>query len=243
MDSRFVRKIKRGLVNFKDNVKANVQDNAMTLLYIIVIAGILIFIIAYLGGFIPNIGKVDENKKELGGNGNPVLNNSVIGRYIRLERNDNLDKEIQLADIKIYRLSKPGEQLSSLSSFELSRLSDSDTTNIKNGIATLVPMEAKNISINPQHSSGAFGAENLFDNQDMTLTMTSPSKNAYIEIDLGENKDIRGIELKNRKDCCQEKLAGVVVKVISEDKKSVLSYKIDRATDRYIIIERDFVAE
>ena len=177
-------------------------------------------------------------KKEVVINGvNPTLN--LKCRYIRLERNDGLDKEIQLSEVEIFKTSPNDKEINNTDPYqEELELNDFQKKIRKNNRSFIVKPEK--VIIEPPHQSNSFGSENFNDGSYLNLVITAPSKDAFIEIDLGKEEQLSGIFIYNRKDCCQEKLMGVSVKLLSLDKIPLFEYKINNIKDQYKILVRDF---
>ena len=61
-----------------------------------------------------------------------------------------------------------------------------------------------------------YPAKNLLDTKESTFAQTNGGKdyqNQWFEIDLGAEKLIQSIEIKNRLDCCQTRIAGSRIRI------------------------------
>ena len=111
----------------------------------------------------------------------PVAVPSVTGRYIRINRSDTAtDAALNIAEIEVY---------------------DGYGAKITSGITpTLSPLY--------NNDSNSFGPQMLIDGNMSNFAHTENVKGAYMQLDLGSDKQISRVVITNRADCCQGRIVG-----------------------------------
>jgi hypothetical protein len=132
-------------------------------------------------------------------------------RYVRLQRTDNKDEAINILEIEVYN--QLGQKIS-------------------NGITP---------SLSPQYGGAEkFGPKFLIDgifNSDSWksgLPHTTFSKDAYMELDMGSEVMISKVIVKNRLDCCKERIVGTSLILQDANKNEIYRKTIDETKDEYI---------
>lgn len=135
----------------------------------------------------------------------------VKGRYVQLKRSDGKDESINILEIEVYN---------------------------KNGKIT----QGITPSIYPQHGEVKyFGPQYLIDglspskfpNNDWKLPHTTASKDAFMELDLGSEQEIDRVVIKNRQDCCKDRMVGTELQILDSNAAVKYSFKIQEVKDVY----------
>jgi hypothetical protein len=143
------------------------------------------------------------------GDNNKVCSSSpyLPARYIRLQRTDGKDEAINLTEIEVYN-----------------QLGQKITTGI-------TP------SLNPQYGSAdVFGPQFLIDGKsaiDTNVAHTTASKDAYVQLDLGADIMISKIIIKNRLNCCKERIIGTSLILQNNSITEIYRKAIDKQQDEY----------
>ena len=88
-------------------------------------------------------------------------------------------------------------------------------------------------SLSPQY--GIFAAKYLIDGNPKTLGITQNTNGAYMQLDLGADKDISRIVITNRIDCCKDRIKYATVQIKNQTNAEVFSYQITSVLDSYDI--------
>lgn len=95
--------------------------------------------------------------------------------------------------------------------------------------------EGRTVTANSVHPAGPL--KNLVDGAETNFAHThGPSNtNDWMLVDLGEEKEISGIMIRNRVDCCQDRAIGIQVEALDADKNVILrTPKIAKNHKRYV---------
>jgi hypothetical protein len=129
-------------------------------------------------------------------------------RYIKIQRTDNKNEAINLLEIEVY---------------------DQNNQKITTNITP---------SLNPQYENpNQFGPQFLIDslaqNNISRLPHTANSPNAYMQLDLNSDKEISKIIVKNRLDCCKERILGCSLFLINSTNSEIYKKPFSDVQDIY----------
>jgi hypothetical protein len=88
-------------------------------------------------------------------------------------------------------------------------------------------------SLSPQY--GIFAAKYLIDGNAKTIAHTNNTPGAYMQLDLGADKEISRIVITNRLDCCKERIKNATVQIKNQSNTEVFSYPITTILNTYDI--------
>lgn len=133
------------------------------------------------------------------------------GRYVQLKRGDGKDEHINILEIEVY---------------------DKDNKKITDNI---IP------TLSPQYGDvKVFGPQFLIDNSAPSnfssgwkLPHTTASKDAFMRLDLGTEREITRVIIKNRLDCCKERIVGTEIQILGNNSNIKYSSKINQVQDVY----------
>ena len=140
-----------------------------------------------------------------------VTTTQKMGRFVRLERADGRNEYINILELEVY---------------------DGSGAKITAGV---VP------SLWPQYgSAGTFGPQFLIDGQanawsDYGLVHTLANAGAYVQLDLGRDYAISQVVVRNRVNCCSDRIVGCRVVVKDVNYRDVFVYPITTNQSVYTI--------
>lgn len=133
-------------------------------------------------------------------------------QFVRLQRTDNRDEYINILEMEVY---------------------DGSNNKITAGV---IP------SLGPQYeNANVFGPQFMIDSKATVnwgengsgLPHTMNTKDAFMQIDLGSNKEITKVVVKNRLDCCKARIIGASLILISSDGTEIFKESINEVKDVY----------
>lgn len=132
-------------------------------------------------------------------------------RYVKLQRTDGKNEYINVLEIEVY---------------------DNNNTKITTGVTP---------SLNPQYESPElFGPQYLIDSlapnsfpSGWKLPHTTNVPNAYMQLDLNQDTFVSKVVIKNRLDCCKERIVGCSLLLLNSNNSEVYKKTIDTVQDVY----------
>jgi hypothetical protein len=142
---------------------------------------------------------------------NDTLTKLKEARYVKLQRTDGKNEFINVLEIEVY---------------------DKNNTKITTGVTP---------SLNPQYESpDLFGPQYLIDSlapnsfpSGWKLPHTTNVPNAYMQLDLNQDTFISKVVIKNRLDCCKERIVGCSLLLLNSSNSEVYRKTIDTIQDIY----------
>lgn len=134
-----------------------------------------------------------------------------LARYVILQRKDNRQEYINISEIEVY---------------------DKDGSKITSGMTATLdpPYSDTNVS---------WGADKAIDGNRGTIAHTNNSGAAYIKLDLGSNKLVSKVIIRNRMDCCMDRIVGCSLILQSADETETYKKDIKTIQSEYVFIECD----
>jgi hypothetical protein len=134
---------------------------------------------------------------------NPAIEseNNVIGRYIILKRVDNKNECININEIEVYNL-------------------NGDKYSLENDSSAIITASTN------YDDSNSYIPKNAVDNNVKTIYHSKCKSDDWIKIDLKINKSIGKIIVKNRFDCCKDRIIGCRIYIVNNNDKIVYQSEI-----------------
>lgn len=139
---------------------------------------------------------------------------SKKARYVKLQRTDGKSEFINILEIEVY---------------------DQNNTKITTGITpSLYPQYDKPELFGPQFLIDSLAPDNFPSGWKLPHTTNVP--NAYMQLDLNQDTFISKVVIKNRLDCCKERIVGCSLLLINSSNSEVYKKSIDNIQNVYEFI-------
>jgi hypothetical protein len=138
----------------------------------------------------------------------------IKARYVKLQRTDGKSEFINILEIEVY---------------------DQNNTKITTGITpSLHPQYDKPELFGPQFLIDSLAPDNFPSGWKLPHTTNVP--NAYMQLDLNQDTFISKVVIKNRLDCCKERIVGCSLLLINSSNSEVYKKSIDNIQNVYEFI-------